>query len=71
MLGRCNDGKALGEATASVRGETDQESIAKQDDHGYYNVDGSYIGVQSNNGMVYYLPGNNLYVSGTLMGADG
>ncbi|RVW75873.1 YTH domain-containing family protein 2 [Vitis vinifera] len=84
-----------GDATASVKGETDQESVAEQgvyypptscynyyypgyngalnqsDDHGYYNADGSYTGVQSDNGMVYYLPGYNPYASGTLMGVDG
>ncbi|KAK9286954.1 hypothetical protein L1049_015362 [Liquidambar formosana] len=65
----------------TIKDVTDQESVAEQgysgactqlDDRGYLHADGSYTGVQSDNGsLVYYLPGYNPYATGNLMGVDG
>ncbi|XP_048232181.1 YTH domain-containing protein ECT1 [Ricinus communis] len=42
------------------------------DDHGYFQADGSHVGMQSDNGsVVYYLPGYNPYASGALIGVEG
>ncbi|KAJ9174726.1 hypothetical protein P3X46_013340 [Hevea brasiliensis] len=42
------------------------------DDHGYFQADGSHMGMQSDNGsLVYYLPGYSPYASGTVVGVDG
>ncbi|KAE8668368.1 Yth domain-containing protein [Hibiscus syriacus] len=47
-------------------------SFTQFDDKGYFLIDGSHTGVQSENGsLVYYLPGYNPYATGALMGVDG
>lgn len=46
--------------------------FAQLDDRGYFHTDGSYTGIQSDNGsMVYYMPAYNQYATGTFVGVDG
>ncbi|KAI5593013.1 hypothetical protein BDE02_04G191400 [Populus trichocarpa] len=46
-------------------------SFTPLDDHGYYQADGSHMGMQSDNGsMVYYWP-SYPYASGTVVGVEG
>ncbi|KAJ6711290.1 EVOLUTIONARILY CONSERVED C-TERMINAL REGION 11 [Salix purpurea] len=45
-------------------------SFAQLDDQGYYQADGSHMGMQSDNGMVYYWP-SYPYASGAVVGVEG
>ncbi|XP_057978237.1 YTH domain-containing protein ECT4 isoform X2 [Malania oleifera] len=47
-------------------------AFSQLDDHGYFRADGSYTGIQSDNGsLVYYMPGFDQYTPGTFMGVEG
>ncbi|XP_050211552.1 YTH domain-containing protein ECT3 [Mercurialis annua] len=83
-----SNNKGEGDGILSMKGEALKESVEKHGvynppassynyyypghDHGYFQADGSPMGMQSDNGsIVYYLPGYNPYASGTVVGADG
>ncbi|PON48769.1 YTH domain containing protein [Parasponia andersonii] len=46
-------------------------SFTQLDDPVYYQSNGSNTAIQSENGLVYYVPGYNPYASGAILGVDG
>ncbi|KAJ6394896.1 hypothetical protein OIU77_023998 [Salix suchowensis] len=81
-----SDTKVNVSAASTTKREADQEpqaafknllyfpgyngSFAQLDDQGYYQADGSHMGMQSDNGMVYYWP-SYPYASGAVVGVEG